>query len=43
MTFLKFSFHLLVRIALVFSAIGLSVFLLWGFLYVLFYKVLGLE
>ncbi|WP_373070309.1 hypothetical protein [Sulfurimonas sp.] len=43
MTFLKFLFHLLSRVVVVFSVIALVVFLFWGFLYVVFYKVLGLE
>ena len=36
MGFLKFLFHLTIRLVIVFGAIGVVIFLLWGALYLLF-------
>ena len=36
-TFLKFVFHLTIRLLIVFTVIGVLIFLLWGFLYLIFY------
>jgi hypothetical protein len=42
-TVLRFSFFLLIRIIVSFSIVGIVIGLFWGFLYVLFYKVLGMS
>jgi len=37
-TFIKFLFALILRLVIIFSIIGFLIFLLWGFLYLIFLK-----